>query len=206
MFRECSGLDSETEVIEHKSVDENGLPVMRKVAGAHEVVEHHAQARRRREPRHLEVARHGHQGGRRQGARRRQRSSCSTTAGSRSPTYKFKQGWPIKYIGATLNASTQQGGARGDPDLPRGHRAGVGSSEARHDDEDRVRIHAAARATSTPTGRVHRDGTMRLATARDEIEPLRDAEVRQNEAYLTVLLLVTRGHPARRRRPTSRRR
>jgi hypothetical protein len=39
------------------------------------------------------------------------------------------------------------------------------------------------------TGTVHRDGTMRLATARDEIEPLRDVEVRQNEAYLTVLLL-----------------
>jgi hypothetical protein len=39
------------------------------------------------------------------------------------------------------------------------------------------------------TGTLHRDGTMRLATARDEIEPLRDAEVRQNEAYLSVLLL-----------------
>jgi hypothetical protein len=38
-------------------------------------------------------------------------------------------------------------------------------------------------------GTVHRDGTMRLATARDEIEPLRDPAVRQNEAYLTVLLL-----------------
>lgn len=31
---------------------------------------------------------------------------------------------------------------------------------------------------------------MRLATARDEIEPLRDVEVRSNEAYLTVLLLA----------------
>ena len=31
---------------------------------------------------------------------------------------------------------------------------------------------------------------MRLATARDEIEPLRDAQVRQNEAYLAVLLLT----------------
>jgi hypothetical protein len=38
-------------------------------------------------------------------------------------------------------------------------------------------------------GKVHRDGTMRLATARDEIEPLRDPEVRRNEAYLSVLLL-----------------
>jgi hypothetical protein len=39
-------------------------------------------------------------------------------------------------------------------------------------------------------GNVHREGTMRLATARDEIEPLRSAEVRQNEAYLSVLLLA----------------
>ena len=39
-------------------------------------------------------------------------------------------------------------------------------------------------------GVTHREGTMRLATARDEIEPLRDAEVRRNEAYLSVLLLA----------------
>jgi hypothetical protein len=40
-----------------------------------------------------------------------------------------------------------------------------------------------------PAGAVHREGTMRLATARDEIEAVREPEVRQNEAYLTVLLL-----------------
>lgn len=40
------------------------------------------------------------------------------------------------------------------------------------------------------SGGVHREGTMRLATARDQIEPLRDVQVRQNEAYLTVLLLA----------------
>ncbi len=39
-------------------------------------------------------------------------------------------------------------------------------------------------------GDVHRAGTMRLATARDEIEPLREIDVRQNSAYLTVLLLA----------------
>ena len=38
-------------------------------------------------------------------------------------------------------------------------------------------------------GGVHREGVMRLATARDEIEPLRDPAARRNEAYLTVLLL-----------------
>jgi hypothetical protein len=39
-------------------------------------------------------------------------------------------------------------------------------------------------------GTMHRVGTMRLATARDEIEPLREVEVRQNQAYVTVLLLA----------------
>lgn len=38
-------------------------------------------------------------------------------------------------------------------------------------------------------GTLHRKGTMRLATALDEIEPLQDPRVRANEAYLTVLLL-----------------
>lgn len=38
-------------------------------------------------------------------------------------------------------------------------------------------------------GTVHRDGVMRLATARDEITTQTDARVRQNPAYLTVLLL-----------------
>src|ERR1044072_228327 len=39
-------------------------------------------------------------------------------------------------------------------------------------------------------GNVHREGRMRLATARDEIEPLGDAGVRQNQAYLSVLLVA----------------
>ena len=39
-------------------------------------------------------------------------------------------------------------------------------------------------------GTLHREGSMRLATARDEISPLRDPRVRENEAYLTVLLLA----------------
>ena len=38
-------------------------------------------------------------------------------------------------------------------------------------------------------GNVHREGVMRLATAMDEITPLRDPRVRANEAYLTVILL-----------------
>ncbi len=38
-------------------------------------------------------------------------------------------------------------------------------------------------------GTLHRDGTMRRATAADEILPLRDPRVQQNQAYLVVILL-----------------
>ncbi|MGE0059390.1 MAG: phage tail assembly protein, partial [Dehalococcoidia bacterium] len=40
------------------------------------------------------------------------------------------------------------------------------------------------------SGTVHRKGRMRLATALDEIAPLRDPRVRQNQAYHTVILLA----------------
>ncbi len=39
-------------------------------------------------------------------------------------------------------------------------------------------------------GRLHRTGTMRLATARDELLPLHDDRVRANPPYLTVVLLA----------------
>jgi hypothetical protein len=38
-------------------------------------------------------------------------------------------------------------------------------------------------------GNLHRHGVMRLATAMDEIAPLRDLRVRSHEAYLVIVLL-----------------
>ena len=38
-------------------------------------------------------------------------------------------------------------------------------------------------------GNVHREGTMRLATARDELMPLLDPKVKENEAFLSLVLL-----------------
>jgi len=38
-------------------------------------------------------------------------------------------------------------------------------------------------------GMLHQDGVMRLATAADEILPLRDPRVQSNPAYLTIILL-----------------
>jgi hypothetical protein len=39
------------------------------------------------------------------------------------------------------------------------------------------------------SGTLCKEGTMRLATAADEILPMRDPRVQQNPAYLTVILL-----------------
>lgn len=40
-----------------------------------------------------------------------------------------------------------------------------------------------------PDGAEHRDGVMRLATALDEISPLRDPRVQANPAYAVIILL-----------------
>lgn len=39
------------------------------------------------------------------------------------------------------------------------------------------------------SGNVHKKGVMRLATAMDEISPMRDLRVRANDAYLVIVLL-----------------
>ena len=41
-----------------------------------------------------------------------------------------------------------------------------------------------------PEGTLHKKGTMRLATAMDEIAPMRDPRVRANQAYLVIILLA----------------
>jgi hypothetical protein len=38
-------------------------------------------------------------------------------------------------------------------------------------------------------GQLHRQGRMRMATAIDEIAPMRDPRVRANQAYLVIILL-----------------
>jgi len=41
-----------------------------------------------------------------------------------------------------------------------------------------------------PEGALHRRGKMRLATAMDEIAPLRDPRVKANQAYLPIIVLA----------------
>ena len=66
---------------------------------------------------------------------------------------------------------------------------------------DGVQLRAPARATSTSPGRSTSRERMRLATAADEILPLRDPRVNANQAYLVIILLsrVVTGSAAWRR-------
>ena len=89
--------------------------------------------------------------------------------------------------------------------MRRGHGAGVGLDERAEvsGDSDRV-VPVAPRPEPLRTefafelprgyvdgsGNVHRSGVMRLATGRDELVPLRDDRVRENPAYLSVVLLA----------------
>jgi hypothetical protein len=72
----------------------------------------------------------------------------------------------------------------------------VGTPAARQSDEHRPEPMRTEFAFQLPrgyvdgSGAVHRAGAMRLATARDELVPLRDDRVRENAAYLTVVLLA----------------
>ena len=91
-----------------------------------------------------------------------------------------------------------RGGHRGASARPHGSRKRV---IARCRPRSRSRL---PRGYVDARGNVHREGTMRLATARDEIEPLREVEVRQNQAYLAVLLLsrtITRDRRGHRDHP-----
>ena len=104
----------------------------------------------------------------------------------------------VKYTGVSMNAGSNEVAVEGITICPRGLQADVAMRTEYAFTLPRGFVDAA--------GTVHREGAMRLATARDEIEPLRDAQARQNEAYLAVLLLarvVTRiGDGRRRSRPS----
>jgi hypothetical protein len=84
--------------------------------------------------------------------------------------------------------------------MRRGHGAGVGLEERPEADTVPVAPRPDPLRTEFPfelprgyvdgSGNVHRSGVMRLATGRDELVPLRDDRVRENPAYLSVVLLA----------------
>jgi phage tail-like protein len=104
MFRECSGLDSETAVIEQHAVDDNGRQTIRKIPGAAKWsnitlkrgVDESLDVWKWREV----VLNEGPDNARVNG-----NIALVDYTGSTIATWAFEQGWPIKYTGASLNAS-----------------------------------------------------------------------------------------------------
>ncbi|MDI2125256.1 hypothetical protein [Yinghuangia seranimata] len=90
-----------------------------------------------------------------------------------------------------LAAAAPDPGAADAPPLAPSFAAAAPSS-GRRDEHETMRTEFAfelPRGYVDEAGRVHRTGVMRLATARDELVPLRDDRVRENPAYLSVVLL-----------------
>lgn len=71
-----------------------------------------------------------------------------------------------------------------------GDRAGLGITQARPEPLRTEFDFELPRGFVDQHGMLHKTGTMRLATARDELLPLHDDRVRENPAYLTVVLLA----------------
>src|SRR5919106_1116658 len=69
---------------------------------------------------------------------------------------------------------------------PRGDRAGVGPDRAMFTTEHEFELPVGYLDSS---GTLHRDGVMRLATAADEILPMKDPRVQALPTYLIVILL-----------------
>jgi len=107
MFRECSGLDSETTVIEHTSIDDQGRPIVRKVPGPvkwsnitlKRGVDEDATLYEWRD----QVLKEGPDAARVDG-----HIELVDYTGDKIAIWKFVQGWPLKYAGATLDPKSSE--------------------------------------------------------------------------------------------------
>jgi len=107
VFRECTGLDSETDVIEAKAVDENGRLLIRKVPGS---TKWSNITLKRGVDENLElwtwrdrVLKEGPDEARVDGT-----IVLVDYNGKDIAAYAFKQGWPAKYTGVSFNATANE--------------------------------------------------------------------------------------------------
>ena len=104
-FKECTGLTSEHTVVEHTATDANGKSIIQKFPGQMKWsnitlkrgVDESLDIWKWRDT----VIKEGADKARVDG-----KIELLDISGSPIATYQFKQGWPIKYVAATLDAST----------------------------------------------------------------------------------------------------
>ena len=105
VFKEASGFDSETSVIEHTATDEQGRPAIRKVAGnpkwsnivLKRGVDNSLDIWKWRDT----VIKQGPDA-----ARVDAKIELLDYSGGAIATYQVRQAWPIKYVAATMDAAT----------------------------------------------------------------------------------------------------
>ena len=107
-FKEATGFDSESEVIEIKRSMPNGRDRRDQGDGQHQVGRHRAQARRRPGQDALELAQDDRRRASSRTPARTARSRCSTTTGSPVVTYSIINAWPKKYTGVGLKADSNE--------------------------------------------------------------------------------------------------
>jgi phage tail-like protein len=105
VFKEASGFDSESDVIEHVSIDAQGRPHIRKVVGKNKW-SNITLKRGVDETMDIWKWRNMCIDKGADAARVDGKIELLDIAGGTIATYQFKQGWPIKYVAATLDAST----------------------------------------------------------------------------------------------------
>ena len=133
------------------------------------------------------------------------RSSCSTTTGSTIATWSFTRRGRRSTPASWHERAAQRDRRRGHHDLPRGPQADVDRVTAARDDMRTESRSPCPAATSTRAGPC--TARARCAWRRRATRSSRCArsQVRQNEAYLAVLLLARDGHADRRPSRRSRR-
>jgi phage tail-like protein len=106
-FREVSGLDTESEIIEQKQVDANGQPVIIKVNG--NLKWSNIELKRGIDiNKSLYDWRYQVESGKIDDARTDCTLELLDYDGSAIATYSIKQAWPSKYTGASMNAGSNE--------------------------------------------------------------------------------------------------
>ena len=103
-------------------------------------------------------------------------------AGEEKIRWNFVEGWPTKWTGPSMNAT--------------GGEVAIETVEIAHEGLEKSMTLQTEFNFTLPRGYVdgdgnlHNEGVMRLATAFDEIAPMKDPRVQSNPGYLAVIFTV----------------
>jgi len=176
LFREASGFGSESAIVEFKQQGPKGQTYVHKIPGT---MKWQNISLKRGITGNLELWKWRQQVIRRPDREARVDGSIVgyDEDGEEKIRYNFRRGWPSKWDASGLNASGNDPIIESIGDHAR--RAGAQAVSSRPGGLQTEFEFVLPRGFVDREGNLHRRGTMRLATANDEIAPLRDMRVRR---------------------------